>query len=208
MHKKYLNKILLELQNTNSAAKTSCCVVFDLALRYKHCSTATDSAIGLDDFDFRGCLSYKMSCSNAKELINWHTGWLGKKDANEDLLGDWAQYFWQGTFKCQYCNLERKYSNGGRSSLIQHSHFKIMNTLRNLALLLLRWSASLRTTLLSCRKLPGCWLKLISRARKSNAAYKEDLRKAAEEEKERLATREREKEKAAEVNTEKWERAR
>ena len=46
------------------------------------------------------------------------------------------------------------------------------------------------------------------RARKSNAAYKEDLRKAAEEEKERLATREREKEKAAEVNTEKWERAR
>ena len=54
---------------------------------------------------------------------------------------------------------------------------------------------------------------LISRARKSNAAYKEDLRKAAEEEKERLATREREKEeagrkKAAEVNTEKWERAR
>ena len=93
MQKKYLNKILLELQNTNSAAKTSCCVVFDLALRYKHCSTATDSAIGLDDFDFRGCLSYKMSCSNAKELINWHTGWLGKKDANEDLLGDWAQYF-------------------------------------------------------------------------------------------------------------------
>ena len=96
-------------------------------------------------------------------------------------------------FKCQYCNLERKYSNGGRSSLIQHSHFKIMNTLRNLALLLLRWSASLRTTLLSCRKLPGCWLKLISRARKSNAAYKEDLRKAAEEEKERLATRGRRK---------------
>ena len=37
---------------------------------------------------------------------------------------------------------------------------------------------------------------LISRARKSNAAYKEDLRKAAKEEKERLATREREKEEA------------
>ena len=49
---------------------------------------------------------------------------------------------------------------------------------------------------------------LIARARKSNAAYKEDLRKAAEEEKERLATREREKGKAAEVNTEKWEKAR
>ena len=113
-------------------------------------------------------------------------------------------------FKCQYCNLERKYSNGGRSSLIQHSHFKIMNTLRNLALLLLRWSA--RTTLLSCRKLPGCWLKLISRARKSNAAYKEDLRKAAEEEKERTSPRgwqlERGRRKAAVVNTEKWERAR
>ena len=35
---------------------------------------------------------------------------------------------------------------------------------------------------------------LIQRARKSNAAYKEDLRKAEEEEKARLATREREKE--------------
>ena len=34
-------------------------------------------------------------------------------------------------------------------------------------------------------------------ARKSNAAYKEDLRKAEEEEKARLATREREKEEAA-----------
>ena len=99
-------KILLELQNTNSALKTPY-VVFDLALRYKHCSTATDSAIGLDDFDFRGCLSYKMSCSNAKELINWHTGWLGKKDANEDLLGDWAQYFDKEQLNCRYCNLER-----------------------------------------------------------------------------------------------------
>ena len=38
---------------------------------------------------------------------------------------------------------------------------------------------------------------LIQRARKSNAAYKEDLRKAEEEEKARLATREREKEEAA-----------
>ena len=50
---------------------------------------------------------------------------------------------------------------------------------------------------------------LIQRARKSNAALnKEDLRKAEEEEKARLATREREKEeaarkKAAEANTEK-----
>ena len=33
---------------------------------------------------------------------------------------------------------------------------------------------------------------LVLRARKSNAAYKEDLRKAEEEEKARLATRERE----------------
>ena len=54
---------------------------------------------------------------------------------------------------------------------------------------------------------------LISRARKSNAAYKEELRKAAEEEKLRAATRAREKEeaarkKAAEANTEKWERSR
>ena len=107
MHKKYLNKILLELQNTNSAAKTSCCVVFDLALRYKHCSTATDLGIGLDNFDFRGCLSCKMSCRNAKKLINWHTGWSGEKDANGDLLGDWAQYFDKEHFKCRYCNLER-----------------------------------------------------------------------------------------------------
>ena len=38
---------------------------------------------------------------------------------------------------------------------------------------------------------------LVLRARKSNAAYKEDLRKADEEEKARLATREREKEEAA-----------
>ena len=54
---------------------------------------------------------------------------------------------------------------------------------------------------------------LISRARKSNAAYKEELRKAAEEEKLRAATRAREKEeaarkKAAEANTGKWERSR
>ena len=52
---------------------------------------------------------------------------------------------------------------------------------------------------------------LIQRARKSNAAYKEDLRKAEEKEKARLATREREKEeaarkKAAKANTEKWEK--
>ena len=52
---------------------------------------------------------------------------------------------------------------------------------------------------------------LVLRARKSNAAYKEDLRKAEEEEKARLATREREKEEAArkeadEANTEKWEK--
>ena len=47
---------------------------------------------------------------------------------------------------------------------------------------------------------------LVLRARKSNAAYKEDLRKAEEEEKARMATREREKEEAAEANIEKWEK--
>ena len=52
---------------------------------------------------------------------------------------------------------------------------------------------------------------LVLRARKSNAAFKEDIRNAEEEEKARLATREREKEeaarkKAAEANTEKWEK--
>ena len=52
---------------------------------------------------------------------------------------------------------------------------------------------------------------LVQRARRSNAVYKEDLRKAEEEEKARLATREREKEEAArkkadEANTEKWEK--
>ena len=119
MHKKYLNKILLELQNTNSAAKTSCCVVFDLALRYKHCSTATDSAIGLDDFDFRGCLSYKMSCSNAKELINWHTGWLGEKDANGDPLGDWGPVTGRSTFRRKILSADISTWRG--SSLIQHS---------------------------------------------------------------------------------------
>ena len=52
---------------------------------------------------------------------------------------------------------------------------------------------------------------LVQRARRSNASYKEDMRKAQEEEKARLATREREKEEAArkkadEANTEKWEK--
>ena len=73
-------------------------------------------------FNFRGWLSCNMSGSNAKKsMIKWHTGWLGETDANGDLVGDWAQYFDQEQFKCRYCNLERKYSNGGRSSLIQHS---------------------------------------------------------------------------------------
>ena len=52
---------------------------------------------------------------------------------------------------------------------------------------------------------------LVLRARRSNAAYKEHLKKAEEEEKARLASREREKEEAArkkadEANTEKWEK--
>ena len=63
-----------------------------------------------------------MSGSNAKKsLVKWHAGWLGDKNANGDLMGDWALYFDSEHFKCRYCDIERKYSNGGRSSLIQHS---------------------------------------------------------------------------------------
>ena len=51
------------------------------------CSTVTDSGIGKENFDFRGV---KMSGQSAKKSINWHTGWLGEKDANRDLVGDWA----------------------------------------------------------------------------------------------------------------------
>ena len=81
----------------------------------------TDSDIGQEIFDFRSCLFGKMSGNSAKRLINWHTGWLGEKDAKGDLVGDWAQYSDKEQFKCQYCDVERKYSNGGRTSLIQHS---------------------------------------------------------------------------------------
>ena len=126
-----------------------------------------------------------MSCSNAKKLINWHTGWLGEKDANGDPLGDWGPVTGRSTFTRKILSADISTWRG--SSLIQHS--QSWTHCRSLALLLLRWPASLGTTLLSCRKLPGCWLKLITRARKSNAAYKEDLRKAAEEEKERTSPR-------------------
>ena len=51
------------------------------------CSTVTDSGIGKENFDFRGV---KISGQSAKKSINWHTGWLGEKDANGDLVGDWA----------------------------------------------------------------------------------------------------------------------
>ena len=61
-----------------------------------------------------------MSGNSAKRLINWHTGWLGEKDANGDLVGAWAQYSENEQFKCCFCDVERKYSNGGRSSFIQH----------------------------------------------------------------------------------------
>ena len=61
-----------------------------------------------------------MSGNSAKKLINWHTGWLGEKDANGDLVGAWAQYSDNEHFKCCFCDVERKYSNGGRSSFIQH----------------------------------------------------------------------------------------
>ena len=52
---------------------------------------------------------------------NWHTGCLGEKDANRDLVGDWAQYVDKEQFRCWYCDVERKYTNGGRASLIAHS---------------------------------------------------------------------------------------
>ena len=45
--------------------------------------------IGKENFDFRGG---KMSGQSAKKSINWHTGWLGEKDANGDLVGDWAHH--------------------------------------------------------------------------------------------------------------------
>ena len=61
-----------------------------------------------------------MSGNSAKRLIKWHTGWLGEKDANGDLVGAWVQYSDNEQFKCRFCDVERKYSNGGRSSLIQH----------------------------------------------------------------------------------------
>ena len=83
----------------------------------------TDSDIGKEIFDFRNCLFGKMSgnSNSAKRLIYWHTGWLGEKDGNGDLVGDWAQYSKKKQFKCRNCDVERKYSNGGRTSLIQHS---------------------------------------------------------------------------------------
>ena len=81
----------------------------------------TDSGIGKENFDFRGCLSGKMSGRSEKKSINWHTGWLGEKDANGDFVGDWAQYVDKEQFRCRYCDVERKYTNGGRASLIAHS---------------------------------------------------------------------------------------
>ena len=62
-----------------------------------------------------------MSGQSAKKSINWHTGWLGEKDANGDLVGDWAHYVDKEQFRCRYCDVERKYTNGGRASLIAHS---------------------------------------------------------------------------------------
>ena len=50
-----------------------------------------------------------MSGNSAKKLINWHTGWLGEKDANGDLVGAWAQYSDNEQFKCRFCDVERKY---------------------------------------------------------------------------------------------------
>ena len=92
-----------------------CC---DIYSRCKRCSTVTDSGIGKENFDFRCCLSGKMSGQSGK---NWHTGCLGEKDANRDLVGDWAQYVDKEQFRCWYCDVERKYTIEGRASLIQHS---------------------------------------------------------------------------------------
>ena len=71
-----------------------------------------------------------MSGNSANRLINWHTGWLGEKDAKGDLVGDWAQYSDKEQFKCRYCDVERKCSNGGRTSLIQHSESHVTSTRR------------------------------------------------------------------------------
>ena len=62
-----------------------------------------------------------MSGQSAKKAINWHTGCLEEKDANRDLVGDWAQYVDKEQFRWWYCDVERKYTNKGRASLIQHS---------------------------------------------------------------------------------------
>ena len=56
-----------------------------------------------------------MSGTSAKKIVKWHEGWLGEKDANGDLIRDWAQYFDKEQFKCRYCNVERKFSKGGPS---------------------------------------------------------------------------------------------
>ena len=66
-----------------------CC---DIYSRCKRCSTVTDSGIGKENFDFGGCLSGKVFGQSGKKSINWHTGCLGEKDANRDLVGEWAQY--------------------------------------------------------------------------------------------------------------------
>ena len=47
------------------------CVIYS---RCKHCSTITDSGIGKENFDFKGCLFGKMSGHKCKE-VDWHTGW-------------------------------------------------------------------------------------------------------------------------------------
>ena len=53
-----------------------------------------------------------MSGNSAKKsMINWHAGWLGETDANGGRLGAVFEQF-----KCRDCNLEKKYSNGGRQS--------------------------------------------------------------------------------------------
>ena len=40
-----------------------------------------------------------MSGTSAKKIVKWHEGWLGEKDANGDLIRDWAQYFDKEQFK-------------------------------------------------------------------------------------------------------------
>ena len=82
------------------------------------CSTLLRLTQALDTFHFRGFLLQDVRQQWLCQNFNWHRG---DKDANEDLVGDWVQYFDEEQFKCRHCNEERKFRNGGKGSSIQHS---------------------------------------------------------------------------------------